>query len=155
MKLQIRACIYQTSCRLLLILLFSSHFYSSSKDIPLWFFPIKPFAISKFGLFNICCLLKIGGDSCQEIPLSRLPPSAPPTSGSSTTKTLTCPGSTEFQNQTGDSVRHLASKVSFHLVIDFQCVKKPLTWGRQAALQSLLAIPARSGGRAGSSLGRF
>uniref|UniRef100_A0A8B9S9F6 Tetratricopeptide repeat, ankyrin repeat and coiled-coil containing 1 n=1 Tax=Apteryx owenii TaxID=8824 RepID=A0A8B9S9F6_APTOW len=51
-----------------------------------------------------------GGDSCQEIPLSQLPPSAPP-SGTNTMKTLNCPGSPEHQNQTGDSVRRLASKV--------------------------------------------
>ncbi|XP_064370569.1 protein TANC1 isoform X4 [Dromaius novaehollandiae] len=50
------------------------------------------------------------GDSGQEIPLSQLPPSAPP-SGTNTTKTLNCPGSPEHQNQTGDSVRRLASKV--------------------------------------------
>uniref|UniRef100_A0A8C3PQ05 Tetratricopeptide repeat, ankyrin repeat and coiled-coil containing 1 n=1 Tax=Calidris pygmaea TaxID=425635 RepID=A0A8C3PQ05_9CHAR len=49
-----------------------------------------------------------GGDSCLEIPLSQLPPSAPPTSG---TNTLTCPGSPEYPNQAGDSVRRLASKV--------------------------------------------
>ncbi|XP_035750351.1 protein TANC1 isoform X4 [Egretta garzetta] len=52
-----------------------------------------------------------GGDSCQEIPLSQLPPSAPPASGTSTMKTLHCPGTPEYQAQTGDSVRHLASKV--------------------------------------------
>ncbi|XP_009637315.2 protein TANC1 isoform X2 [Egretta garzetta] len=51
------------------------------------------------------------GDSCQEIPLSQLPPSAPPASGTSTMKTLHCPGTPEYQAQTGDSVRHLASKV--------------------------------------------
>ncbi|KAM6070591.1 protein TANC1 isoform 2-T3 [Chlamydotis macqueenii] len=50
-------------------------------------------------------------DSCQEIPLSQLPPPAPPTSGSSTVKTLNCPGTPEYQNQTGNSVRRLASKV--------------------------------------------
>nr|XP_009664832.1 PREDICTED: protein TANC1 isoform X1 [Struthio camelus australis]XP_009664833.1 PREDICTED: protein TANC1 isoform X1 [Struthio camelus australis]XP_009664834.1 PREDICTED: protein TANC1 isoform X1 [Struthio camelus australis] len=50
------------------------------------------------------------GDSCQEIPLSQLPPSAPP-SGTNTMKNLNCPGSPEHQNQTGDSVRRLASKV--------------------------------------------
>ncbi|XP_068264377.1 protein TANC1 isoform X1 [Nyctibius grandis] len=50
------------------------------------------------------------GDSCQEIPLSQLPPSAPP-SGTNTVKTPNCPGTPEYQNQTGDSVRRLASKV--------------------------------------------
>ncbi|KFQ19183.1 Protein TANC1, partial [Merops nubicus] len=48
------------------------------------------------------------GDSCHEIPLSQVPPSA---SGASTVKTLNCPGAPEYQNQTGDSVRRLASKV--------------------------------------------
>eukprot|EP00075_Anas_platyrhynchos_P024748 XP_027314001.1 protein TANC1 isoform X3 [Anas platyrhynchos] len=51
------------------------------------------------------------GDSCQEIPLSQLPLSTPPTSGTYTMKTLNCPSSPEYQNQTGDSVRRLASKV--------------------------------------------
>ncbi|NXI40578.1 TANC1 protein, partial [Galbula dea] len=51
------------------------------------------------------------GDSCQEIPLSQLPLSAPPASGTNTVKTLNCPGAPEYQNQAGDSVRHLASKV--------------------------------------------
>ncbi|XP_075368397.1 protein TANC1 isoform X5 [Mycteria americana] len=51
------------------------------------------------------------GDSCQEIPLSQLPLSAPPASGTNTMKTLNCPGTPEYQNQTGDSVRRLASKV--------------------------------------------
>ncbi|NXT52584.1 TANC1 protein, partial [Pluvianellus socialis] len=51
------------------------------------------------------------GDSCLEIPLSQLPSSAPPASGSNTMKTLNCPSSPECQNQTGDSVRRLASKV--------------------------------------------
>ncbi|NXG59271.1 TANC1 protein, partial [Hemiprocne comata] len=51
------------------------------------------------------------GDSCQEIPLSQLPPSAPPTSGTSTMKTLNSPDAPEYQNLTGDSVRRLASKV--------------------------------------------
>ncbi|NXE13025.1 TANC1 protein, partial [Lophotis ruficrista] len=50
-------------------------------------------------------------DSCQEIPLSQLPLPAPPTSGTSTMKTLNCPGTPEYQNQTGNSVRRLASKV--------------------------------------------
>ncbi|XP_074451144.1 protein TANC1 isoform X2 [Larus michahellis] len=52
-----------------------------------------------------------GGDSSLEIPLSQVSPSAPPTSGTNTMKTLNCPGSPEYQNQTGDSVRRLASKV--------------------------------------------
>ncbi|PKU40678.1 protein tanc1 [Limosa lapponica baueri] len=54
-----------------------------------------------------------GGDSCLEIPLSQLPPSAPLTSGTNTmkTNTMTCPGSPEYPNQAGDSVRRLASKV--------------------------------------------
>ncbi|NXW62677.1 TANC1 protein, partial [Eurystomus gularis] len=51
------------------------------------------------------------GDSCQEIPLSQIPPSAPPASGTNTMKTLNCPDTPEYQNQTGDSVRRLASKV--------------------------------------------
>ncbi|KAM4669258.1 protein TANC1 isoform 6-T9 [Amazona ochrocephala] len=52
-----------------------------------------------------------GGDSCQEIPLSQLSTSAPPANGTSTIKTLNCPGTPEYQNQTGDPVRRLASKV--------------------------------------------
>ncbi|XP_071602368.1 protein TANC1 isoform X2 [Heliangelus exortis] len=51
------------------------------------------------------------GDSCQEIPLSQLPLSAPPASGTNTVKTLNCPDTPEYQNQTSDSVRYLASKV--------------------------------------------
>ncbi|NXN39817.1 TANC1 protein, partial [Rhinoptilus africanus] len=51
------------------------------------------------------------GDSSLEIPLSHLPPSVPPTSGTNTVKTLSCPSSPEYQNQMGDSVRRLASKV--------------------------------------------
>ncbi|NXR03342.1 TANC1 protein, partial [Sagittarius serpentarius] len=51
------------------------------------------------------------GDSSQEIPLSQLPPSVRPTSGTNTMKTLNCPGPPEYQNHTGDSVRRLASKV--------------------------------------------
>ncbi|KFV09495.1 Protein TANC1, partial [Tauraco erythrolophus] len=51
------------------------------------------------------------GDPCQEIPLSQLPLSAPPPSGTNTVKTLNCPGAPEYQNQTGDPVRCLASKV--------------------------------------------
>ncbi|NXJ92262.1 TANC1 protein, partial [Corythaixoides concolor] len=51
------------------------------------------------------------GDSCQEIPLSQLPLSAPPASGTNAVKTLNCPGAPEYQDQTGDSVRCLASKV--------------------------------------------
>lgn len=136
------------------MLLFSFNFYSSSKNT-LWCFPIKQSAISKFGLFCICCLLKIGGDSCQEIPLSQLSLSAPPTSGTNTMKTLICPGAPEYQNQAGDSVRRLASKVSFHLLIDFQYVRKPLTWERQSALQSLLGMPVVSWARTGSDLGHF
>ncbi|XP_010143258.1 PREDICTED: protein TANC1, partial [Buceros rhinoceros silvestris] len=50
------------------------------------------------------------GDSCQEIPLSQLALYAPP-SGTNTMKTLNCPGAPEYQSQTGDSVRGLASKV--------------------------------------------
>ncbi|KFP31684.1 Protein TANC1 [Colius striatus] len=50
------------------------------------------------------------GVSCQEIPLSQLQPSAPP-SGANTMKTLNCPDAPEYRNQTGDSVRRLASKV--------------------------------------------
>uniref|UniRef100_A0A8C4VC49 Tetratricopeptide repeat, ankyrin repeat and coiled-coil containing 1 n=1 Tax=Falco tinnunculus TaxID=100819 RepID=A0A8C4VC49_FALTI len=37
--------------------------------------------------------------------------SAPPANGTNTMNTLNCPGTPEYQNQTGDSVRHLASKV--------------------------------------------
>ncbi|XP_062493843.1 protein TANC1 isoform X3 [Pezoporus occidentalis] len=51
------------------------------------------------------------GDSCQDIPLSQLSPSAPPANGTSTIKTLNCPSTPEYQNQTGDPVRRLASKV--------------------------------------------
>ncbi|NXC39243.1 TANC1 protein, partial [Penelope pileata] len=51
------------------------------------------------------------GDSCQEIPLSQLPLSTPPTSGTCTMKALNCPGTSEYQNQAGDSVKRLASKV--------------------------------------------
>ncbi|NXW44544.1 TANC1 protein, partial [Nyctiprogne leucopyga] len=51
------------------------------------------------------------GDSCQEIPLSQLPISAPPTSSTGTVKTVNCPGTPEYQNQMNDSVRRLASKV--------------------------------------------
>ncbi|NWX21548.1 TANC1 protein, partial [Aegotheles bennettii] len=50
-------------------------------------------------------------DSCQEIPLSQLSPSAPPTSSTNTMKILNCPNTPEYQDQTGDSVRRLASKV--------------------------------------------
>lgn len=94
------------------MLLFSFHFYFSSKYI-LSCFLRKQSAISRFGLSCICCLLKIGGDSCQEIPLSQLSPSAPPANGTSTIKTLSRPSTPEYQNQTGDPVRRLASKVSF------------------------------------------
>ncbi|KAM9550477.1 protein TANC1 isoform 5-T6 [Guaruba guarouba] len=52
-----------------------------------------------------------GGDSCQEIPLSQVSPSAPPANGTSTIKMLNCPSTPEYQNQTGDPVRRLASKV--------------------------------------------
>ncbi|KAM9011937.1 protein TANC1 isoform 5-T7 [Ara ararauna] len=52
-----------------------------------------------------------GGDSCQEIPLSQVSPSAPPANGTSTIKMLNCPSTAEYQNQTGDPVRRLASKV--------------------------------------------
>ncbi|NXH11485.1 TANC1 protein, partial [Bucco capensis] len=51
------------------------------------------------------------GDSCQEIPLSQLPSSAPSASGTNTVKTLTCPDTPEYQNQAEDSVRHIASRV--------------------------------------------
>ncbi|KFP06609.1 Protein TANC1 [Calypte anna] len=51
------------------------------------------------------------GDSCQEIPLSQLPLSAPPASGTNAVKTLNFPDTPEYQNQTSDSVRYLASKV--------------------------------------------
>ncbi|XP_065606902.1 protein TANC1 isoform X2 [Cyrtonyx montezumae] len=50
-------------------------------------------------------------DSCQEIPLSQLPLSTPPPSGTYTTKTMNCPGTPDNQNQAGDSVKRLASKV--------------------------------------------
>ncbi|KAM6348909.1 LOW QUALITY PROTEIN: protein TANC1 [Alca torda] len=50
------------------------------------------------------------GDSSLEIPLSQVSPSAPPTSGTNTMKTLNCPGSPNTKT-TGDSVRRLASKV--------------------------------------------
>lgn len=80
-------------------------------------------AISKFDISCICCLLKAGGDSCQEIPLSQLPPCAALSGDTSTMKTLTCPGAPEYKTQTGDSVRRLASKVSFHFLRDVQCVR--------------------------------
>ncbi|CAN0230184.1 unnamed protein product [Bubo scandiacus] len=51
------------------------------------------------------------GDPCQEIPLSQLPLSASPASGSNTVKTLNFSGVPEYQNQAGDSVRRLASRV--------------------------------------------
>ncbi|XP_074684491.1 protein TANC1 isoform X2 [Strix aluco] len=51
------------------------------------------------------------GDPCQEIPLSQLPLSASPASGSNTMKTLNFSGAPEYQNQAGDSVRRLASRV--------------------------------------------
>ncbi|XP_019335791.1 protein TANC1 isoform X1 [Alligator mississippiensis] len=51
------------------------------------------------------------GDPCQEIPLAQLSSSAPSTNGSNTVKSLSSPGTPEHQNQTGDSVRRLASKV--------------------------------------------
>uniref|UniRef100_A0A674GP59 Tetratricopeptide repeat, ankyrin repeat and coiled-coil containing 1 n=1 Tax=Taeniopygia guttata TaxID=59729 RepID=A0A674GP59_TAEGU len=55
------------------------------------------------------------GDSCQEIPLSQLslcpPPCPAPSGDTNTMKTLTCPPTPEYKTQTGDSVRHLASKV--------------------------------------------
>ncbi|NXU17864.1 TANC1 protein, partial [Pardalotus punctatus] len=51
------------------------------------------------------------GDSCQEIPLSQVPPCAPPSGDTSTVKTVTCPGASEYKTQTGDSGRRLASKV--------------------------------------------
>ncbi|XP_051666347.1 protein TANC1 isoform X2 [Manacus candei] len=55
------------------------------------------------------------GDSCQEIPLSQLPPCAPPAGDTSTSdikvKTLTCPAAPEHKTQAGDAVRRLASKV--------------------------------------------
>uniref|UniRef100_A0A7M4ERW0 Protein TANC1 n=1 Tax=Crocodylus porosus TaxID=8502 RepID=A0A7M4ERW0_CROPO len=51
------------------------------------------------------------GDPCQEIPLTQLSSSAPSTNGSNTVKSLSSPGTPEHQNQTGDSVRRLASKV--------------------------------------------
>ncbi|NWW82001.1 TANC1 protein, partial [Climacteris rufus] len=51
------------------------------------------------------------GESCQEIPLSQLPLSAPPSAATNTIKTLPCPGTPEHKNQPGDSVRCLAAKV--------------------------------------------
>uniref|UniRef100_A0A8D0FV85 Tetratricopeptide repeat, ankyrin repeat and coiled-coil containing 1 n=1 Tax=Strix occidentalis caurina TaxID=311401 RepID=A0A8D0FV85_STROC len=51
------------------------------------------------------------GDPCQEIPLSQLPLSASPASGSNTMKTLNFSGAPEYQNQAGDSVRRLSSRV--------------------------------------------
>uniref|UniRef100_A0A8C3PV85 Tetratricopeptide repeat, ankyrin repeat and coiled-coil containing 1 n=1 Tax=Chrysolophus pictus TaxID=9089 RepID=A0A8C3PV85_CHRPC len=50
-------------------------------------------------------------DSCQEIPLSQLPLSTPPPSGTYTVRTMNCPGTPDNQSQTGDSVKRLASKV--------------------------------------------
>ncbi|XP_067405515.1 protein TANC1 isoform X2 [Emydura macquarii macquarii] len=50
-------------------------------------------------------------DPCQEIPLTKLPPPAPPANGNNTMKILSCPGTPEHQNQMDESVRHLASKV--------------------------------------------
>ncbi|NWH58567.1 TANC1 protein, partial [Geococcyx californianus] len=52
-----------------------------------------------------------GGDSCLEIPLSQVPSPAPPASGTNTGKAPNCPAAPEYQNQAGDAVRHLASKV--------------------------------------------
>lgn len=102
------------------MLLFCLSCYSSSEDIP-WCFPVKQSGISKFGLLYLLSL-NAGGDSCQEIPLSQLALSAPP-SGTNTMKTLNCPGAPEYQNQTGDSVRGLASKVSFHSAVRFRTVE--------------------------------
>lgn len=124
------ACIYQTSCRLLLMLVFSFNVHSSSKGYSV-VFSCKTICCQQiWSLLYLLPFKKIGGDSCQEIPLSQLPLSAPPTSSTNTMKTLNCPGTPEYQNQTGDSVRRLASKVSFHLLIDFQYVRKPLTLGK-------------------------
>uniref|UniRef100_A0A8D0HP78 Tetratricopeptide repeat, ankyrin repeat and coiled-coil containing 1 n=1 Tax=Sphenodon punctatus TaxID=8508 RepID=A0A8D0HP78_SPHPU len=53
----------------------------------------------------------MSSDPCQEIPLSQLLPPAPPTSGTNTIKTLSCPSTPEHQNQTCESVKRLASKV--------------------------------------------
>ncbi|XP_052531892.1 protein TANC1 isoform X1 [Tympanuchus pallidicinctus] len=50
-------------------------------------------------------------DSCQEIPLSQSPLSAPPPSSTCTVRTTNCPGTPDNQSQTGDSVKRLASKV--------------------------------------------
>ncbi|XP_042321071.1 protein TANC1 isoform X2 [Sceloporus undulatus] len=50
-------------------------------------------------------------DPCQEIPLSQLPPSVVTSAGISTVKTLNCSPAQEHQNQMGESVRRLASKV--------------------------------------------
>ncbi|KFQ37815.1 Protein TANC1 [Mesitornis unicolor] len=51
------------------------------------------------------------GDSCQEIPLSQLSPSAAAASGTGTMRTRSCLGSPELQSQAGDPVRRLASRV--------------------------------------------
>ncbi|XP_074856929.1 protein TANC1 isoform X2 [Carettochelys insculpta] len=50
-------------------------------------------------------------DSCQEIPLTKLPPPAPPTNGNNSVKILSDPSTPEHQNQVDESVRRLASKV--------------------------------------------
>ncbi|XP_061464687.1 protein TANC1 isoform X2 [Rhineura floridana] len=50
-------------------------------------------------------------DPSQEIPLSQIPPSVVISAGTSTVKTLNCPLAPEHQNQMGESVRRLASKV--------------------------------------------
>ncbi|KAJ7345724.1 hypothetical protein JRQ81_001674 [Phrynocephalus forsythii] len=50
-------------------------------------------------------------DPCQEIPLSQLPASLVTSAGTGAVKTLNCPLAQEDQNQMGESVRHLASKV--------------------------------------------
>ncbi|XP_069717842.1 protein TANC1 isoform X2 [Phaenicophaeus curvirostris] len=52
-----------------------------------------------------------GGDSFLEIPLSQISPSTPPASGTNTGKTPSGPATPEYQNQAGDAVRRLASKV--------------------------------------------
>lgn len=60
--------------------------------------------------------LSTASDPCQEIPLSQLSPSIVTSGGTSTStiKTLNCPSAQEHQNQMSDSVRRLASKVTWN-----------------------------------------
>lgn len=133
-----------------MIVWFGLNFCTGNKDIP-QSFHIKQsvFCFQHIWPFLYWLFLKIGSDSCQEIPLSQLPLSTAPPSGTYTVKTMNCPGTPDNQNQTGDSVKRLASRVSFPLPMEliFQHVRKPLVLsGKQTDLQSLLGMPIVSRG---------